>query len=465
MAEFQIPFGEWLPDRADFENPGLIEAKNVIPTEAGYAPLRGPGTREIDVTPSEIVNLAYPLVSQSSTGDAYAITSGYNGSSTNLRLIHRPASSTWTTVDTQSAVGIGSINSVAQFDDKVIVSSGASAYQIDLSTSGTFSALTTPNSGAIVLAAPNKFLMLGELTSTTLHWSAFNDFDDFTVDSRTQAGSASLDTPRLGPITNIISGKSTIVFQQSGVTRLDYVGPPLVWADTLISSEFGCVGPNAAVAHGGSVYFLSHQGFCVTDGASVQRIGEGKVDRWLFEENDGFGPSSTVPGYPIATIDHDLELIYWTFDFGDNTVIYSMRTNSFSRSDSDSGLRFSTINNRPQEERQFTLKNGSVFLVEDGDALAAEMTTGHASLNTGGRTEVDAFEPIYTGSGATVAASSKQTINGAATVTDYAAQNAIGVCNVRASGRSLAASVRFPAGADWDEFAGVIANPTAAGSR
>src|SRR5262249_4281976 len=34
-----IPIGAWQPDLPDFENPGALEAKNVIPDRAGYRPL------------------------------------------------------------------------------------------------------------------------------------------------------------------------------------------------------------------------------------------------------------------------------------------------------------------------------------------------------------------------------------------------------------------------------------------
>jgi hypothetical protein len=34
MEPIKIPFGEWLPDLPDYQNPGVTVAKNVIP--AGY---------------------------------------------------------------------------------------------------------------------------------------------------------------------------------------------------------------------------------------------------------------------------------------------------------------------------------------------------------------------------------------------------------------------------------------------
>ena len=33
-----IPFGDWLPDLAEFGNPGSLTAKNVIPAKESYRP-------------------------------------------------------------------------------------------------------------------------------------------------------------------------------------------------------------------------------------------------------------------------------------------------------------------------------------------------------------------------------------------------------------------------------------------
>ena len=36
-----IPFGQWLPDQSDFQNPGSTVATNVIPAARGYRPFQG----------------------------------------------------------------------------------------------------------------------------------------------------------------------------------------------------------------------------------------------------------------------------------------------------------------------------------------------------------------------------------------------------------------------------------------
>ena len=33
-----IPFGEWLPDQSDLQNPGVTVAKSVLPAARGYRP-------------------------------------------------------------------------------------------------------------------------------------------------------------------------------------------------------------------------------------------------------------------------------------------------------------------------------------------------------------------------------------------------------------------------------------------
>jgi hypothetical protein len=36
IEDAQIKFGEWLPDLPEFNNPGLVEAKNCIPVDDSY---------------------------------------------------------------------------------------------------------------------------------------------------------------------------------------------------------------------------------------------------------------------------------------------------------------------------------------------------------------------------------------------------------------------------------------------
>jgi len=36
-----IPFGPWLPDRPNLQNPGATVALNVVPMPGGYGPFQG----------------------------------------------------------------------------------------------------------------------------------------------------------------------------------------------------------------------------------------------------------------------------------------------------------------------------------------------------------------------------------------------------------------------------------------
>lgn len=461
MPDIEIPFGEWLPDQADFENPGLVEAKNVIPTSKGYAPARGAGTSRASV--SGTPNFAEYFVSASYGRPLVLVRNG-----STLGIYDRDASLGWTLLASQAVTGGGETNtSVTRFDDTLIISANSAAYQLNLaSPAGGFSTLTLPTSGPSVVEVVNKFLLVADVSESRFYYSAFNDFDDFTADLRTQAGSTPLDTPELGPITEIIGGRTPLLFQKNGITRLEYVRPPTVWADRLISSEFGCIAPNAAVTYGDITYFLSPQGFCATDGASVVRIGDGKVDRWLFEERDSLNTGRNLNSV-FASVDFENQNVLWHINSGEVVVVYSIRTDSFSyiEDDSNIGLFFSLYQDNTEPPTLHLLNSTDITESEGGDALAAEMTPGHQALVKGTRTSVNGFEPVYTGSGATCAASSKQTINGDATVTAYVSQTDTGLCPVRADGRALAPSVRFPAAASWDEFKGVIAKVDTSGAR
>lgn len=478
MQPIPVPFGEWLPDQADYENPGLVEAKNVIPTPKGYAPWLDGDTGLYSFTDER------PYLALSDRV-ANVVTFGED----NVTLLRR-TSGTWASVDSTSSGDLLALpnisappGSITRFGNVFIVaaSSMSTSYIDTAAGSPTWTALTMPSGVAWFncVARVGSFLMGGGETGATVYWSAFNDYSDFVPSQRTQAGFGELDTPELGQVTNIVGGRSNLVFQRRGVSRFDYVGTPLIWRDTLISSEFGCVGPMAAATLRDLVYFVSNQGFCVTDGASVQNIGSGIVDeymRGLFN----FDSDSTIEMIRV-TADVGRRLVIISFPTGEdatsnqitysNHIVYSERTNSFSRLEQDYGAFFNISD--PDDEGRLKLygfketTSGDFDMYQmSGDALAAEMTTGHSSLVPGARVEINDFEPVYTGSGATCAVSTKQTINGSATVTSYASQNAsTGICNVLGSGRTAAASVRFPAAASWSEFAGVIANSGLAGTR
>lgn len=473
------PFGEWLPDQGDYRNPGLVEAKNVIATPRGYSPFRG----RSDVFTLPTIN--NPRVAR------YVRAGGLSqmviGTSAEVLLVRNngtPLTSyNISVVDQVSLTGGTSIIGVAVFDSNIIAAASptGSYFEIPVSSGAvTWSALPNPPPvGAHSIAKIGQFLAVAG-TDGNFYWSGFNDYGDFRPSQTTQAGVASANDTGLGKFVGVYGGRTPVIFQTGAVSRLSYVGPPTVWATQEISTDIGCVAPMSIVGYEDRVYFLSSRGPAVTDGASVVLLGRGKSEKWLRDKlaaNDASRHLFQATG----TLDEARKLIIWSFRANETFIgpsefhlVYSADTDSLTYLEDEtlpycfSGFGAVGYGASASPGALFGVyeDSGSDKLgVFTGATLAAEMTMGHQPLTPGARVEIDAAEPVYTGTGATVAFSTKQTINGAATVTPYSGQNAIGQVNHRASGRVAATSVRFPSSADWDEFKGVIVNPNNAGSR
>ena len=148
-------------------------------------------------------------------------------------------------------------------------------------------------------------------------------------DRLSQAGFADLAT-EYGRVQRIIGGRFGLVFQERGIQRLTYVGPPIVWRADPISVERGALAPFSVVQAGSNAFFLAQDGFYATDGAGVQPIGTQRVNKWFFENADQ-SRMDRVQG----AVDWQRECVVWAFhskseaDY-DRLLIYSWAQNRWS---------------------------------------------------------------------------------------------------------------------------------------
>ena len=174
--------------------------------------------------------------------------------------------------------------------------------------------------------------MLGGIAGapSRIQWSAYNDpTATWGQDRLTQAGYADL-TAEFGEVQKIVGGRYAIVFQQRGIQRLSYVGPPLIWNAQTVSEDRGAVAAHSVVTVGYNSYFLSQDGFYVTNGSSVEPIATQRVNKWFYERVDQSAISETH-----GTVDWQNECIVWAFrsperGYFDNLLIYSWAQNRWS---------------------------------------------------------------------------------------------------------------------------------------
>jgi len=98
-----------------------------------------------------------------------------------------------------------------------------------------------------------------------IRWSAQDDPYNWTPDPTNQAGFTRL-SHGSEIVTTVQTRQEIVVFTDSSVYSLQYLGPPYVWAAQLLGDNISIQGPNAAVIASGIVYWMGVDKFYMYDG-------------------------------------------------------------------------------------------------------------------------------------------------------------------------------------------------------
>jgi hypothetical protein len=98
-----------------------------------------------------------------------------------------------------------------------------------------------------------------------IRWSSQDDIYNWTPDPTNQAGFTRL-SHGSEIITTVQTRQEIVVFTDSSIYSLQYLGPPYVWAPQLLGDNISIMGPNAAVIASGIVYWMGVDKFYVYDG-------------------------------------------------------------------------------------------------------------------------------------------------------------------------------------------------------
>jgi hypothetical protein len=96
-------------------------------------------------------------------------------------------------------------------------------------------------------------------------WSNFENPYDWTPSVGSQAGSTTL-SHGSEIVTAVQTRQETIVFTDSAIYSLQYVGPPGVWGTQILGDNVSILGPNAAIVASGRVFWMGVDKFYVYDG-------------------------------------------------------------------------------------------------------------------------------------------------------------------------------------------------------
>jgi hypothetical protein len=165
------------------------------------------------------------------------------------------------------------------------------------------------------------------LNPMLIRWSDQEDPFTWAPQATNQAGSLQL-SHGSSIITAVQSRQEIVVFTDSSLYSLQYVGPPFVWTAQLIADNVSIVGPNAAVIASGAVYWMGIDKFYKYDGR-VQTL-NCDLRRYIFSD---FNVLQTQQVY--AGTNEGFNEIWWFYCSADATasdryVIYNYVENVWS---------------------------------------------------------------------------------------------------------------------------------------
>lgn len=166
----------------------------------------------------------------------------------------------------------------------------------------------------------------GSVTGTNdmVAWSALGDHTNWVPSPTTQAGYQQvLDVP--GRIVCVKPlGDAVVVYKESGIWLMRYVGPPNVFSFQMIDNRNGplayTLSYTPVIDIGHAHVFVSKDAICVFDGSTVRRLSDGVLSKQYTTIN-GYGYNQ----FPACTITHDIlngDLIFWPnnrFDVSNNS--------------------------------------------------------------------------------------------------------------------------------------------------
>lgn len=300
-----LEFGEWLPDLPPVGNPGATVAKNVLPKSVGYRPIQ---SFVADTTALDAYCRGH-ITTSDRDGNKFS----YAGDAAKLYVID---SLTWK--DVSKAGGYTSDGFSRWVFQRYGETLFASNFLDNLQslTLGAVSTLFADATGSPPkcrhMAVVRDFLVLGNIDQSgtnvpeRVHWSAIGDPTSWAVSSVTQADIQ--DFPDGGAVQGIAGGEFGIIFQENAITRMTYVGSPVIFQMDKLLPDIGLLAPGSMAQHGNFIFFLAEDGFRVIEnGAQITRIGVNKVDRTFFREldNDNLHRIS-------VTVDPDDSYVIWS---------------------------------------------------------------------------------------------------------------------------------------------------------
>lgn len=306
-----LEFGEYKPDLPPLLNDGLTRAEGVLPQEIGYAPIN----QFTNVTTTALAERPQGIFSvrdNSNVGTSYVFV----GTQTNLYQLD---GASWLDVSgtTYSTDPVERWD-FTQWGNEVIATNFADPIQVKSLGGGNFANLGGSPPQARYCAVVENFLVIANINDggtfypQRVQWSGYNTNSSWSASAITQAGYNDL-LNNGGWIMGIVGGDFGVIFQEFCITRMSYIGSPLIWQFDLLELSRGAFAAGGIQPIGNNIAYIAQDGFFVFDGRQSIPIGDGKVDRAFFAES---GPIALDRDYSdrISTAIYPNEtIICWSY--------------------------------------------------------------------------------------------------------------------------------------------------------
>lgn len=277
-----IPVAEWVPDAADFGNPGSIVIKNALPGLNSYQPLNSLVTN----TDALAARPRGALEAKDSAGNVYQ----YAGDASKIYSL---SGGVWSDVSLGGGYSTSSSErwEFIRWKEKILATNFDDNPQSITLGGANFANLTTALR-CRHLAGVRDFVVAGSTWDSTdgevrdrVWWSAINDETDWTPSATTLSDFRDLKVG--GGVQRIVGGEFGVVLSEKSIFRMTFVGSPTIFQIDEVMPGVGLLAPGGAVKLAGIVFFMSDNGFiALQGGASPTFIGEGKVDKFFRNDID-----------------------------------------------------------------------------------------------------------------------------------------------------------------------------------
>jgi len=483
-----IPIPEWAPDQPDLENAGATEALNVLPGLRSHRPFR---TLQSTGAAASSVRIQGSVSLRALDGSV----KNFSGDEKKLYLFggttHSDVSRTSDTYATPSE----GMWRFGQLDDIAIAVNGANEPQaFTMSSSSVFDDLGgSPPSGARYIAVVGDVVVLGRYSSASngLAWCAPG-----AVTTWASGGADEQIMYDGGQLRGIVGGQYLTVLQERAITLGTRTQYPLTFTFDKISLDKGCFAEWSIASHEAMIFFVSHDGIYMLQGAQIVPIGAEKVDRFFFNDLDqnylyrvtgavdpvnklyilSYPGSGNMTGTPNKALIYNWQIQRWTRAEFECDFVSSAMTQSAWHTDNIDTLLTNTDANPDVsgDSSQFT-GSGRILLSAfsddhklaffDGENMAATVTTGEAQLSPGYRSFVSGVRVLADGGAPTCTLGTRNKPTDSVTWSSPVSQNDNAICPFRSEARFHRAKIQMPAGEEWSNIQGIEPEYRKAGYR